>query len=81
MAFRSRRVGEILRQLGFAGEHRGAAGDVEPQPIRRIGCRHRRVAFAPGGEPGQGGFIGHRIGVDGNQRGTDGTRGGQRLAG
>ena len=42
MAFRSRRAARVPRQLRFRREHRGAAGDIQPQPIRRIGRRHRR---------------------------------------
>ena len=73
--------GKILHQSGFGIENRGAAGDIQPQPIRRIRRGHRRVALAPDREPGQGGFVGHRIGLGGKQTGADGTGIGQRLAG
>ncbi len=73
-------TGEILHQRCFGIENRDAAGDIQPQPIRRIRRGHRRVALAPGGKPRQCRFIGHRIGLDRDQRGADGTRIRQRLA-
>ena len=72
---------EIPCQFSFGSENRGAAGDIQPQPIRRIRRGHRRIALAPDREPRQGGFIGCRIGLGGKQTGADGTRIGQRLAG
>jgi hypothetical protein len=70
-------LSEAVAAVGFGDR---AAGDVEPETVRRIGRDQRGVAFAPRRQPAQRRGVRTRIGFDRREIGADGARVGQGLA-